>query len=353
MNHLCGLPKLDGGKINRLADEERAVLVAFRRRYESALLRGEDEAGRTTTTSNDDDDDDDDADDAADRHHIEEKKDAISTTRTAMQPPPPPLAYVVPHDGLAPSGLRPLDDVTLCRYLLADRRADGSYDPDESYRRLLSALEFRKRARCDDIVRRLVDSSARDDDDAMIPPAVRKCQRLRVGIWAGTDRERRPVVFERLGQFLSSGNVSRVDKDDWTTSYLYFLETHFAKMRESASSSGVVVDRIVYFADLRGVYGSIINGGIWKVVPLLKALARTVECHYPELVDHITLFNVPRAASAVYSVVRGFLDPVTAGKIELHPGVPYGRFAELLTEDVVPVEYGGRNDVNYPQTAYE
>jgi hypothetical protein len=182
MNHLCGLPKLDGGKINRLADEERAVLDAFRRRYESALLRREDEVGRTTTTSNDDDDDDDDADDAADRHHIEEKKDAISTTRTAMQPPPPPLAYVVPHDGLAPSGLRPLDDVTLCRYLLADRRADGSYDPDESYRRLLSALEFRKRARCDDIVRRLVDSSARDDDDAMIPPAVRKCQRLRVGI---------------------------------------------------------------------------------------------------------------------------------------------------------------------------
>ncbi len=336
MNHLCGLPKLDGGKIDRLADEERAVLDAFRRRYESAL-RGEVEAGRTT--SNDDDD--------ADRHDIEEKKDAISTT-TTKTPPPPPLAYVIPHDGLAPSGMRHLDDVTLYRYLLADRRSDGTYDPDESYRRLLSALEFRKRAQCDDIVRRL--DSVRDD---AIPPTVRKCQRLRVGIWAGTDRERRPVVFERLGQFLSSGNVSRADRDDWTTSYLYFLETHFAKMRESASSSGAVVDRIVYFADLQGVYGSIINGRIWKVVPLLKALTRTVECHYPELVDHITLFNVPRAASAVYSVVRGFLDPVTAGKIELHPGVPHGRFAELLPEDVVPVEYGGRNDVEYPQTAYE
>jgi hypothetical protein len=343
MNHLCGLSKLDGGKINRLADEERAVFDAFRRRYESAL-RGDDEAGRTTSYD----------DDHADQHNIEEKKDAISTTTAT--PSLPPLVYVVPHDELAPSGLRPLDDVTLYRYLLADRRTDGTYDPDESFRRLLSALEFRKRVRCDDIVRRLQlhwHDSVDKDDVAIPPPVVRKCQRLRVGIWAGTDRAHRPVVFERLGQFLSSGNVSKVDRDDWTMSYLYFLETHFAKMRESASSSGVVVDRITYFADLQGVYGSIINGRIWKVVPLLKALARTVECHYPELVDHITLFNVPRAASAVYAVIRGFLDPVTAGKIELHPGVPHGRFAELLPEDVIPVEYGGRNDVDYPQTASE
>lgn len=338
MNHLCGLPKLDGGKINRLADEERAILDAFRRRYESALRVGEGESGRTSDHDNDGD------------HDIEKKKEAAiskttKTTNTTTTTPPPPLAYIVDHDELPPSGLRALDDVTLHRYLLADRRDDGSCDHDASHRRLLSALIFRKRFRCDDIVRRI------QSDD--IPPSVLKCQRLRVGTWAGFDRERRPVVFERLGQFLSSGNSSRVDKEDWTTSYLYFLETHFAKMRESAMSSGIVVDRIVYFADLEGVTRGILNGRIWKVVPLLRALANAVECHYPELVDHITLFNVPRAASAVYAAIRGFLDPATADKVELHPGVPYGRFAELLPEDVVPAEYGGTNDFDYPQTAFE
>ena len=128
--------------------------------------------------------------------------------------------YVIDHDSLPPSGLRALDDVTLYRYLLADRRADGTFDADASFQRLLLALQFRKRFQCDDIVRRLQNNldKLNDDDDA-IPQCVRKCQRLRVGIYAGTDRESRPVVFERLGQFCSSGNVSKVSRDDWTLNY--------------------------------------------------------------------------------------------------------------------------------------
>lgn len=136
-------------------------------------------------------------------------------------------------------------------------------------------------------------------------------------------------------------------------SYLYFLEMHFLKMRESARETGVVVDRIVYFADFQGVVSSIINRKIWKVILLLKDLVKSVECHYPEIVSHIVLFNVPRVASAAYKVVRGFLDPVTAEKIELFAGVPYDRFKELIPEDTIPTEYGGKNEIDYPQTALE
>ena len=339
MNHLCDLTiKLDGGAINRLATDECAVLTEFRSRYESALRLNDDER-RTASKrylhgeTNDESE-----------HKINEAIDSSST----------PLAtYVIDHESLPPSGLRALDDVTLYRYLLADRRADGTFEPDLSYQRLLLALEFRKRFQCDDIVRRLQNNIDELNDDDTIPLCVRKCQRLRVGIYASTDRESRPVVFERLGQFCSSGNVSKVSRDDWMLNYLYSLETHFAKMRESAMTTGTGVERIVFFADCSGVTSSIINGWIWKVVQLLKALANTVECHYPELVDHITLFNLPRAASAVFKVVKGFLDPVTANKIELYPGVPYARFAELLPDEIIPVEYGGKNRIDYPQTVFE
>ena len=184
-----------------------------------------------------------------------------------------------------------------------------------------------------------------------IPPTVKKCQRLRVGIWAGCDHSHRPVIFERLGQFFSSGNGKKVSEEDWIESYLYFLEMHYAKMRESAKVTGKPINRIVYFADFQGVVSSILNRKIWIVVPLLKRLVQTVECHYPEIVDHITLFNVPRIASAVYNVVKGFLDPVTAEKIELHPGVPLDRFREIMSDDVIPLEYGGSNEMSYPQTA--
>ena len=109
----------------------------------------------------------------------------------------------------------------------------------------------------------------------------------------------------------------------------------------------------MYFADFQGVVSSILNRKIWKVAPLLKRLVKTVECHYPEIVDHITLFNVPRVASAAYNAMKGFVDPVTADKIELFSGVPSDRFKEMMSEDVIPVEYGGRNKIEYPQTALE
>ena len=212
-----------------------------------------------------------------------------------------------------------------------------------SYNRLIAALEFRKEYKSDIIVNNLVSSN--------VPLEVQKCQRYRIGIWAGVDHQFRPVVFERLGQFFSSGNATKTSQEEWMASYLYFLETHFAKMRESAQSNGTVVDRIAYFADFQGVVTSIFNRQIWKVIPLLKVLVKAVECHYPEIVDHIILFNVPRVASAAYNIVKGFLDPVTAEKIELHAGLPIDRFKEMMSVDVIPLEYGGKNEIAYPETS--
>ena len=322
MNHLCGLSDL-GDTLPDLTSSERDALSSFRRRYEAHYF---DEEDSSTNATNDDSN--------------EEKKEISTHSCTPILTQP---AYEISSDELDESGLRPLDDVSLYRYLTADRLIDGSFDVEASYKRLLDALRFRKQHRCDNIVKNIATDTT--------PPTTTKCQRLRVGIWTGVDYHHRPVVFERLGEFFSSGNATKVSEEDWIESYLYFLEHHFRKMRESAMTSNQPVDRIVYYADFQGVVSSIMNRKIWKVIPLLKSLVKTVECHYPEIVSHITLFNVPRIASAAYKVVRAFLDPVTAGKIELYPGVPLERFRELIGDDVIPVEYGGRNEVDYPHTA--
>lgn len=331
MNHLCGLTNL-GGDIpspSDLSGHERDALNAFRRRYDSALLRAH--------GVNDGDADG------------EEKKELSFHDSSHVSSIAGPPIYEINSEkatGASPpsSGLRPLDDVTLYRYLVADRKSNGTFDEDASYRRLIAALQFRREVSSDDIVSAHVSSST-------LPSNVQACQRMRVTIWAGTDNEQRPVVFERLGQFFGSGNVARAPTEDWITSYLYFLERHFCEMRQSAIRCDKPVDRIVYFADFQGVVSSIMNRKIWKAIPLLKTITKTVECHYPEIVDHIVLFNMPRVASAVYSFIKAFLDPITAEKIELFPGVPIDRFRELMDDNVIPVEYGGKNTMNYPQTA--
>ena len=336
MNHLCDLPSLDNNAIN-INDEERDVLNAFKQRYESVLHLGASLPPCTDDKSNN-------------TNGVSIAVGIVTKEGILLQHPkafdrtlPPAPTYMISHDKLPQSGLRPLDDITLYRYLLADRQKDGTFDMELSYNRLIAALEFRKEYKSDIIVNNLVSSN--------VPLEVQKCQRLRIGIWAGVDHQFRPVVFERLGQFFSSGNATKTSQEEWMASYLYFLETHFAKMRESAQSNGTVVDRIAYFADFQGVVTSIFNRQIWKVIPLLKVLVKAVECHYPEIVDHIILFNVPRVASAAYNIVKGFLDPVTAEKIELHAGLPIDRFKEMMSVDVIPKEYGGKNEIAYPETS--
>ena len=305
MNHLCGVKETSRQQQTAVNDDEvtAACLDLLRKRFESELAR----IGLTSENS--------------------------------------VAAYETCYSELPESGMRPVDDITLRRFLLADRNhSTDAFDVDASYTRLIDAFKFRKEYKCDEVVSNLSSS--------ITPERVRVCQRLRVACWAGVDRESRPVVFERLGQFFSSGNAMRVEIDDWIVHYLYFLETHFKMMRESSKKlDGKVVSRIVYFADLQGVVSSILSRKISKVVPLLKTLVSTVERHYPELVDHIVLFNVPRIASAAFNVVKAFLHPTTSQKIELFAGVPLERMKELVPSSVIPIEYGGMNSkMDYPQT---
>ena len=123
-------------------------------------------------------------------------------------------------------------------------------------------------------------------------------------------------------------------------------------MREAAKESGRPIQKYTFCGDGQGIVSAILNGSIWKVVPLLKALVRSVEDFYPEIADHIVLFNVPRVATVFYRAVRSFIDPVTAEKISLHSGSDYEEvFSSFMSLESIPVEYGGKSRIPYPVTA--
>ena len=58
-------------------------------------------------------------------------------------------------------------------------------------------------------------------------------------------------------------------------------------------------------------------------------LTKEVEAHFPEIVSTIVLINVPRVFSTIFPVVKAFMDPITASKI--NGARPYvGRAAVIL-----------------------
>ena len=381
MNHLAGL-QVECETLRSLSATDEATLASFRKAHEAAKPN--------------------DANDC--------NADVLQTSRHDVDP-----------GELPPCGWRPLDDVTLWRFLCADER-NGKFQPEVSHARLKRALSFRKEAEvdailgggdntCDGEERRADEQDKEGADFAAVPPPLRvdsvasltsmasgvisdcgemvkemvvtvptlsttpksgnasdeksscvtrkktssidprdleRYQRLRVRVFVGRDRLGQPVLFERLGHFLGSGNCDHFTQEEWIRFYIWDLERHFTEMRNASEECGKAITRFTYVADATGIYAGIMNRAVWRVIPLLKALVKAVEEHYPEIADKIVLFNVPRVASVFYRAVRTFLDPVTAEKIEIHSGVPMDILEKIMQNSVIPREYGGSNDVNYP-----
>lgn len=378
MNHLAGL-QVECETLRSLSAADAATLDSFRKSHEAA------KPNETIANQNNG------------------GSDTLQTSRHEVDPA-----------DLPPCGWRPLDDVTLWRFLCADKR-NGKFQPELSHARLKKALSFRKEAEVDAILGGNGEEQRTDDEDATVPPPHRidsvasltslasgvisdcgemvkemsmtmpssesestssparpplppgrkrkkpmidpreleRYQRLRVRVFVGRDHLGQPVLFERLGHFLGSGNCDHFSEEEWIRFYIWDLERHFTEMRRASEECGKAITRFTYVADAEGISSGIMNRAVWRVIPLLKALVKAVEEHYPEIADKIVLFNVPRIASVFYRAVRTFLDPVTAEKIEIHSGVPMEVLEKIMPKSVIPREYGGTNAIRYPQPVTE
>eukprot|EP00614_Pseudopedinella_elastica_P002399 CAMPEP_0172590492 /NCGR_PEP_ID=MMETSP1068-20121228/9011_1 /TAXON_ID=35684 /ORGANISM="Pseudopedinella elastica, Strain CCMP716" /LENGTH=427 /DNA_ID=CAMNT_0013386397 /DNA_START=37 /DNA_END=1320 /DNA_ORIENTATION=- len=78
-------------------------------------------------------------------------------------------------------------------------------------------------------------------------------------------------------------------------------------------------------------------------VEFLKALLGLLGEHYPERARNILIINVPWGFDTLWSIIKGFIDPVTRNKIYIERGEARVRAAlmELIAEAHVPKEYGG------------
>lgn len=265
MNQLCGLP-LESTIDDYLSDEERVALKKFTEAYEATC------------------------------------PDAIS--------PPSKLS---PQFGMleehldCENGWRKLDQVTLFRFLCADRLSPtGKFQPEKSLDRLHRALQHRIVSKADAVLdwwidrleqqgqhvqgrgepgkpnrmlRRLSSSSIysstsiatgsfrlEDEGDHVLEEIqivphhqirhpgfsavdLEKYRRLRIREFTGRCHKGQPVLFERLGAFLGSGNHVHFFEEEWMQLYIWDLERHFIEMREAAKDNKKPVHKYIFCGD--------------------------------------------------------------------------------------------------------
>lgn len=77
----------------------------------------------------------------------------------------------------------------------------------------------------------------------------------------------------------------------------------------------------------------------------VKFMIKCFEANYPESLGTVLVYKAPWVFNAVWSIVRGWLDPVVAGKVSFVKTVD--DLAKFVPRDQIPADLGGDEDWAY------
>ncbi|KAI1981590.1 cytosolic factor, phosphatidylinositol/phosphatidylcholine transfer protein [Ophidiomyces ophidiicola] len=154
-----------------------------------------------------------------------------------------------------------------------------------------------------------------------------------------TDKDGRPVYIEQLGKI----DLTAMYKITTSDRMLKNLVCEYEKLADPrlpacARKSGHLLETCCSIMDLKGV--GISNAT--SVFGYIKQASAISQNYYPERLGKLYLINAPWGFSTVFSVVKGFLDPVTVNKIHvLGSGYEQELLAQVPAENL-PKQFGGK-----------
>ncbi|CAI7609512.1 unnamed protein product [Penicillium pancosmium] len=153
-----------------------------------------------------------------------------------------------------------------------------------------------------------------------------------------TDKDGRPLYIEKLGKI----DLTAMYKVTTSERMLQNLVTEYEKMADPrlpacSRKAGKLLETSCTVMDLKGVGVT----SIPSVYGYVRQASEISQNYYPERLGKLYIINAPWGFSSVFSVVKGFLDPVTVNKIHvLGSGYQKELLAQVPAENL-PVEFGG------------
>lgn len=148
----------------------------------------------------------------------------------------------------------------------------------------------------------------------------------------------RPVYIEQMGKI----DLNKMYKITSAERMLQNLVVEYEKVADPrlpacSRKAGKLLETCCTIMDMKGV-------GITSVPSVygyVKSASAISQDHYPERLGKLYIINAPWGFSSVFSVVKGFLDPVTVSKIHV---LGSGYQSELLAQvpkENLPKLFGG------------
>lgn len=152
------------------------------------------------------------------------------------------------------------------------------------------------------------------------------------------DKDGRPVYIEQLGRV----DLTALYKITSQERMLQNLTNEYEKLADPrlpacSRKAGKLLETCCTIMDLKGVG----LGKVSSVYGYVRQASAISQNYYPERLGKLYIINAPWGFSSVFSVIKGFLDPVTVNKIHVLGG---GYQKELLAQvppENLPKQFGG------------
>lgn len=82
----------------------------------------------------------------------------------------------------------------------------------------------------------------------------------------------------------------------------------------------------------------------WSLLRILKRFGEVDEGMYPETLKVLFVINAPIYFTAIWAIVKPFVDPETISKMQILGANYLPTLLEHINADQIPVEYGGTNE---------
>lgn len=179
-----------------------------------------------------------------------------------------------------------------------------------------------------------------------------KAEHLRINVYPwhvhGVDKEGRPVYYEQTAKCDPETLMrecpplpveeAKDNLDGMQTFHLIMMEK-MAKLKADLSES---TDKLKYkhivVLDLNG-FG--FKHASKKFFGQIKSTIDIDQFFYPESLVHLFIINAPFIFKTLWSIVKGWLDPITAQRISVIRGGYLKELEKFIDKDQIPTFYGG------------
>jgi hypothetical protein len=148
----------------------------------------------------------------------------------------------------------------------------------------------------------------------------------------------RPVYIEQLGKLDFKALYAVTTQERLLHRLISEYERSIAnRMPASSRAVGHPVETFCTILDLQGVTLS----NFYRVKDYVMAAARIGQDRYPEIMGRFYIINAPWAFTAVWSMIKGWLDEVTVNKIDILNTAYRDKLLAQIPVENLPKEFGG------------